>query len=417
MKTPLTNVRDAEQEIAAASYPLVRLLQTAYGSSPTPRDEVKAEWLECTPASAAPFSAVGYFFARDLHKKLNVPVGVICCARGSVPGETYIPAAALEANPLLKPIMDRYRKAIENYPGRQGQVPAGSAAAPGAVRGQTQRNGRRQRVRPRPLPPLSRCPLSPSRRNSPATRPSQAMRRPVSGTRWPTRSCATPSPAPPGIRARATPAAPISTARSCPCLIQEWRKAWGQGDFPFLIVQLPNMSPVKDQPGPSPWAELREAQAMALSQPNTAMVVTIDIGEAESIHPKNKQDVGARLCLAALKLAYGRDVLASGPVFDGVQIEGGKARLKFKNVGQGLAVRGDGPLKGFAIAGADRRFVWADARIEGDTIVVTSDRVPQPTAVRYAWADNPICNLFNKDGLPASPFRTDDWPGVTDKAQ
>lgn len=154
---------------------------------------------------------------------------------------------------------------------------------------------------------------------------------------------------------------------------------------------------------------------MTLSLPKTGMAVTIDIGDAKDIHPRNKQDVGFRLALAALKMEYGQDVIHSGPLYKSMKVEGNKVRIRFTNVGGGLVAQGGGPLRGFAVAGADRKFVWANAEIDGDTVVVWSERVPKPAAVRYAWASNPVCNLYNAAGLPASPFRTDDWPGVTAK--
>jgi sialate O-acetylesterase len=152
---------------------------------------------------------------------------------------------------------------------------------------------------------------------------------------------------------------------------------------------------------------------MTLDLPNTGMAVIIDIGEADDIHPRNKQDVGKRLALWSLAKSYGKELVYSGPIFKSMTIKNGKAILNFDHVGGGLIARPNEPLKGFAIAGADRKFVWADAKIEGNQIVVSSDKVINPVAVRYAWADNPVCNLYNKEGLPASPFRTDDWPGVT----
>jgi len=198
-----------------------------------------------------------------------------------------------------------------------------------------------------------------------------------------------------------------------PAMIRDWRRNWGQGEFPFLFVQLANFMQTSPQPSESAWAELREAQLMTLSLPNTGMAVIIDIGEAADIHPKNKQDVGKRLALWALAKTYGKDIVYSGPLYKSMEIKGGKVVLHFDHVGTGLVAKGGEPLKGFAIAGKDRKFVWADARIVGDTVVVSSPEVPEPVAVRYAWADNPVCNLYNEQGLPASPFRTDDWPGVT----
>lgn len=196
-------------------------------------------------------------------------------------------------------------------------------------------------------------------------------------------------------------------------MITDWRTVWKQEDMPFFVVQLANfMAPAKE-PEESAWAELREAQDMVLGLPNTGLAVAIDIGDAKDIHPKNKQDVGKRLALAAEKIAYGKDIVYSGPTYDSMKIEGSKIRINFKNTGTGLIAK-DGKLKQFAIAGKDKKFAWADAVIEGDSVIVSAPDVKEPVAVRYAWANNPDgCNLYNREGLPAVPFRTDDWPGVT----
>ncbi|MDP4209258.1 MAG: sialate O-acetylesterase [Bacteroidota bacterium] len=194
-----------------------------------------------------------------------------------------------------------------------------------------------------------------------------------------------------------------------PEMIQNWRNKWGY-EFPFLWVQLANFMAPSEQPVESSWAELREAQHQTLKVPKTGEAVIIDLGEAYDIHPKNKQDVGYRLALSALKNAYEKDVVYSGPVFRSMEIKDGKAVLEFDNPGNGLIAKGDkyGYLKGFAISGKDKHFVWAKAYIDGDKVVVYSDDVKEPTAVRYAWGDNPDdANLFNSSGLPASPFRTD----------
>ncbi len=193
-----------------------------------------------------------------------------------------------------------------------------------------------------------------------------------------------------------------------PALINDWRRNWGQGDFPFLFVQLPNFMEAKQQPSESNWALLREAQLKTLALPNTGMAVTIDIGEWNDIHPLNKKDVGERLALVARKVAYGEDIVASGPVYKSMRIDGNKVELSFANMGSGLTTKGNGELKGFAIAGANGKFVWANAKIAGEKVIVWSDNVVHPAAVRYAWADNPVnANLYNKEGLPAAPFRTD----------
>ncbi|MBI5091348.1 MAG: 9-O-acetylesterase [Candidatus Hydrogenedentes bacterium] len=199
-----------------------------------------------------------------------------------------------------------------------------------------------------------------------------------------------------------------------PTLIQDWRKAWGEGNFPFLYVQIANFSgwqPPATKPRESTWAELREAQLMTLSTPKTGMAVTIDIGEVDDIHPINKKDVGVRLGLAAQHVAYGEKLEYSGPLYKSMKVKDGRARIAFTHAG-GLNVKG-GELKGFAIAGSDHTFVYAKAEVKGNEVVVWNDAVKAPVAVRYGWDFAPECNLYNAAGLPASPFRTDQWPGVT----
>lgn len=200
-----------------------------------------------------------------------------------------------------------------------------------------------------------------------------------------------------------------------PEMIKNWRSKWND-EFPFMWVQLANFTAPVTQPVNSDWAELREAQSMTLSLPKTGQAVIIDIGEAYDIHPRNKQDVGLRLALAAEQVVYNRSLVYSGPVYDRMEVKGKEIVLHFKNTGSGLWAKDRyGYLRGFAIAGNDQRFVWAQARIEGNTIVISQAAVQQPVAVRYAWANNPDdANLYNKEGLPASPFRTDSWPMITE---
>jgi sialate O-acetylesterase len=202
-----------------------------------------------------------------------------------------------------------------------------------------------------------------------------------------------------------------------PAQIRGWRKAWGEGDFPFLIVQLPNYGGSPEL-GDSAWAELREAQLLtAKTVPNAGIAVTIDLGDPKDLHPPRKREVGERLARWALGTTYGQNVVYSGPLYESMQAQGNEIRIRFAHTGSGLEARAGGPLKGFSIAGADRKFHWADARVDGDTVVVSSPDVAAPVSVRYAWANSPDCNLYNKDGLPASPFRTDDWRGITADGQ
>jgi len=208
-----------------------------------------------------------------------------------------------------------------------------------------------------------------------------------------------------------------------PIMITDWREKWGQGNFPFLFVQLPNINKPATEPvqGEDRWPGVREAQAKAMSVPNTGMATIIDVGDPDEVHGKDKIDVGVRLSLVARHLVYGEDIVYTGPIYDSMKVEGNKVLITFKNTGGGLAI-GTPPwtpsgkippvaseLKGFAIAGADKKWVWAQARINGDQVVVSSDQAPNPAAVRYGWADNPPCNLYNKVNPPAAAFRTDEW--------
>jgi sialate O-acetylesterase len=199
-----------------------------------------------------------------------------------------------------------------------------------------------------------------------------------------------------------------------PAMIESWRAATHQPAMDFLIVQLANHGAIPTQPVESAWAEMREAELFTMkSVSHTGLAVTIDVGDPRDIHPHHKREVGERLALVAEGTTYGEPIQYSGPLYQSMKIEGSRIRIHFTQLGHGLEVRGGGPLQGFAIAGADKKFRWADARIDGDAVVVSNPETAAPVAVRYAWADSPPCNLFNKDGLPASPFRTDDWPGIT----
>jgi sialate O-acetylesterase len=204
--------------------------------------------------------------------------------------------------------------------------------------------------------------------------------------------------------------------KAFPLMIQDWRSHWKQGDFPFYFVQLASFDANHGtSESGSAWAELREAQSMTLALPNTGMAVTTDIGEANDIHPRNKQDVGKRLAAIALNKAYGRSNVSTGPAYKGMNVEGQKIRISFTDVGGGLVAKDKyGYLKGFEVAGADQKFRYAKAWLEGNDVVVSCDEILNPVAVRFAWCDNPEdANLFNKEGFPATPFRSDNWPGIT----
>ncbi|MFQ6098543.1 MAG: sialate O-acetylesterase, partial [Armatimonadota bacterium] len=395
MQWPLQASRNAKEEIAAANYPNIRLFTVGRVPAEEQQRDVQGEWVQCSPSTVPGFSAVAYFFGRDLHEALGVPIGLIHTSWGGTPAEAWTSRPALEAEPKLQPLLERWEKALTDLPKFQAEYDAKVAKWQEALQ-KAKAEGRPAPRRPRPPWPLWKQWRPASLYNGMIA---PLIPYAIRGAIW--------------YQGESNAGRAYEYRALFKAMIRDWRRNWKQGPFPFLFVQLANFMARKPEPGESAWAELREAQLRALSLPNTGMAVIIDIGEARDIHPKNKQDVGARLALAARKIAYGEDIVHSGPIYDSMKVEGGKIRLRFKHVDGGLTAKGSKVLKGFAIAGADRKFVWANAAIRGDTVIVWSHKVPHPVAVRYAWADNPECNLYNAAGLPASPFRTDDWPGVT----
>ena len=352
MEWPVRQAKDAEAEIAGADHPGIRLFQTPRRAAPVPETHVEAEWRTCSPESVAGFSAVGYSFGRALHERIDRPVGLIQAAWGGTPAEAWTAPASLRDDPDFAEILVR--------------KPRHGSWAPSALF-----HGM--------IAPLTRYGIR--------------------GVIW--------------YQGESNADRAWQYRRLFPAMIRSWREAFRQGDIPFLFVQLANFKARAEQPGESEWAELREAQTRALSLPRTGMAVTIDIGEADDIHPRNKQEVGRRLALAAMPAAYGKEVASSGPRYRAMEIDGSRVRVFFRAVADGLRTSDGEEPRGFALAGADRVFHWASAVVEGRSVVVESPEVQEPVAVRYAWADNPDANLANAAGLPAAPFRTDDWPGVT----
>ena len=547
MEWPLINTVGGAETVAQAKNPEIRLFTVEHQTSATPLSDVQGHWVVTTPEDAAKFSAVGYFFGRELYQNLKVPIGLINSSWGGTPAEAWTSHDALASSPELKPILDKYEsslnvapQAMYDYaralaqweeknlyldPGNKGEAlgyadPAASTTGwakmdlpkqfeaaglliDGAVwfrkevelpeswsgkdlvlrftpiddHDVTYFNGRKigatGRETPNSYMVLRRYvvpgTLVHAGRNVIAVRVfdsageggfsgggAMSIEPAVNGDTeaislrgvwdykielalepkhpdWGTRpeAIGTSNQNSPSVLFNAMIAPLVRfTIRGViwyqgesnagrayqyrtlfPVMIRNWRSAWGR-ELPFYFVQLANWHASKAEPDESDWAELREAQMMTLREPQTGMAVTIDIGDENDIHPRNKLDVGRRLAAWALAGTYGQNVIPSGPLFDRFKIDGEKIRIRFKH-GAGLKTSDGGPVKGFAIAGEDRRFVWAYARIEGDTVIVSSPKVVKPVAVRYGWADNPIANLYNKAGLPASPFRTDDWPGVT----
>lgn len=546
MEWPLNNTDNAADVVARANHAEIRLFTVQKKISTSPLDDVQGRWVVTTPEEAAQFSAVGYFFGRELYQQLKTPIGLINTSWGGTPAEAWTSHQGLLSSTELKPIIDRYESSLnassatketysralakweetnlyidrENKGEALGYAdPSASTAGwatmdlpkqfeaagltidgavwfrkvvevPATWAGRdlvlnltaiddydiTYFNGTKIGSTGREMPDSYQVPrmyvvpgsLVRAGSNLIAVRvfdrageggfgragemslrsfvadgsKAISLRGPweykvelglePKNVDWGTRPepVASSNQNSPSViyNAMLAPIVPFAirgaiwyqgesnAARAYqyrtlfPIMIRDWRRSWGRV-FPFYFVQLANWRPRKEQPDESDWAELREAQAMTLREPQTGMAVAIDIGGLD-LHPRNKLDVGRRLAAWALAGVYGEKVVPSGPLFDGFSLEGDKVRIRFK-YGSGLKTSDGGPVKGFAIAGADRKFVWAEARIEGQTVVVWSPSISKPVAVRYGWADNPAVNLYNKADLPASPFRTDDWPGIT----
>jgi len=535
MEFHLITAKNGEAEIAASDYPDIRLFTVKKRISQNPQDQLEdGEWLKCSPATSPHFSAIAYFFGRELNQKLHVPIGLINTSWGGTIAETWTSDQMIAQNPdftnqleqLKKVNLDDYAKSIEkevrDRVGETSTVDMGMNggqpiwAAPefndtswktmqlpgyiesnglqgvdgiiwfrkeiyltpaeanqnstlylakvndsdntfinGTLVGVTKLQAEKSRVYPiqagilkpgkniltvqmediggmggiygNPATLYLQCGekiislvgswkykvglvkfntvLSP---NSYPTLLYNGMIQPlvhygIRGTIW--------------YQGEGNAGRAKQYQRVFPDLIKDWRNHWNQGDFPFLFVQLANFMKTDSLPQESAWAELREAQSMALALPNTGMAVITDVGEALDIHPKDKQTVGKRLAISALKAAYNQDIIYSGPVYTEMKINGNKVALFFDQVGSGMKIRDKyGYIKGFAVAGEDHKFFWATVQLTGpNTLEVTSPEVQNPVAVRYAWGNNPDdANLYNSVDLPASSFRTDKWKGVTE---
>lgn len=411
MEWPLQRADNADQEIPLANYPKIRMFTVKKNVSIKPLAEAEGRWVECSPASAGGFSAVGYFFARDLYQKLDVPVGMIHTSWGGTPAESWTSIEGLGKDPELKAHLDAAQAAIANYPTKVAayseKIEAFTAAQvaweetvnkPYAVALEAWKEEVAQaKLANQALPEKPKLPSQkPSRPEKPdgnqnsETTLFNGMLNPIvpyaiKGTIW--------------YQGESNANRARLYRTLFPVMIADWREKWNQGNFPFLFVQI---APYRDQP-----AEIREAQLLTLAKSeNTAMTVITDFGNANDIHPTQKEPVGHRLSLAARALAYGEKIEYSGPLYQSKSIQSDTIILSFTHVGGGLVAK-DGDLKGFTIAAADGKFVPAKAVIEGTTIRVSAPDVKAPQAVRFGWENVPDLNLFNTDGLPASPFRTD----------
>lgn len=348
---------NAKDEIAAANFPAIRMLTVAHNVAERPQDDINGAWATCNPQSAPGFSAVGYFFARHLHQQLGVPVGMINSSWGGTLCEAWTSREALMSDADFAPILQRGEKFQDNNPNQPAVLFNGML---------------------HPLIPFG-----------------------IRGAIW--------------YQGESNVARAEQYRKLFPTMISDWRIRFGQGYIPFLFVQL---APFKYGHDPRLLAEQWESQLKTLSHPQTGMAVTTDIGNVVDIHPVNKQEVGRRLALWALANSYGKaDLVYSGPLYESMAIEGNKIRIKFRHAAGGLIAEGGKPLSHFTIAGADQNFVDASAAIEGDSIVVQSDKVAQPIAVRFAWEQTAEPNLFNKERLPASPFRTDEFKLISSGAR
>ena len=534
MEFQLITSKNGEAEVAASNYPNIRLFTVKKTISHQQQEKLQdGEWSQCSPATSSNFSAVGYFFGRELHQKLNVAIGLINSSWGGTIAETWTSEQTIGQNPdftnqlaqLKKVNLDDYAKSVENEVKQRvgetstidkgmknGQAlwaaPAYNDAAwktmelPGYIEsnglqgvdgivwfrkeitlsadeakqkstlylakindsdstyingtliGSTRLQAEKSRVYP-----IEAGLLKPGKNiitvriediggmggvyGNPATLYLQSGDHNISlvGS-WKYKvgivkfnAVLSPNSYPTLLyNAMIHPLVPFAIKgaiwyqgesnaerakqyrRVFPDLIKDWRAHWNQGDFPFLFVQLANFKKPDSIPVESDWAELREAQTMTLALPNTGMAVTTDVGEALDIHPKNKQTVGLRLALAGLKVAYQKDIVYTGPVYQSMNVEGNKVTLTFDQIGSGIKIKDKyGYLKGFAIAGEDHQFHWATGKITGvNTLQISSSEVQHPVAVRYAWSNNPEdANLYNSADLPASSFRTDNWKGIT----
>ena len=538
MEWTLRNSNNAQQEISAANYPQIRHFKVPNTVAMEPKDDITGgEWKICSPETAADFTAVGYFFARELVKELNVPVGLLNTSWGGTHSETWTSREAFENSDEFKTMIAGLpklnfdsiakqrtaatRKRVEGLQGPlddiASEVPSWRTAtiddsrwpvmkvpglweqqAPGDFDGvvwfrktfevsaanagkeavidlstiddadETYVNGTRVGVtngynikRKYTIP----AGTLKEGRNVIAIKVSDTgggggiygdaadlkitvggNSQPLSGD-WKYKvealnnagSAVGPNSYPTLLfNAMVNPLIPFAMKgviwyqgesnagrayqyrQAFPLMISDWRKHWKQGDFPFYFVQLASYNASNgDSRKGSGWAELREAQTMTLQLPNTGMAVTTDIGEPKDIHPRNKQDVGKRLALVALNKTYGRNITSSGPVYQSMKVDGNKVIISFANVGGGLIAKDKyGYLKGFEIAGSDQQFQYAKAMIEGDKVIVYHEGITNPAAVRFGWADDASDNnLFNKEGLPAVPFRTDNWKGITTEAK
>ena len=394
----------AQIESLASNHPGLRLITVPRVGTQQLTDDFEGSWASATPENCLTFTAVGFFFGRYLHEILGVPVGLINNSWGGSAAEAWVRRASLEKDPRFATLIEgwkvreaqlqteeaqaSYETALANWKVKVAEAKAAGQAAP-------------------------RGPSSPEQTLTGNARPGNIF----NGMVYPTLGY--------GMKGVIWYQGESNASRAWeygqlfPYMIEQWRAEWGQGDFPFYWVQLADYKDEVALPGDAQWAELRESQTKALALPNTGEAVIIDLGESNDIHPKNKYDVAARLVRWALAKDYGiPGIEPQSPLYRDMSADGGTVTLTFDHVDGGLRTVDVSEVKGFAVCGEDRKWVRADAKITGaDTVEVSSVEVAAPIAVRYAWADNPVCNVHSKNGLPLTPFRTDDFPMITKPAE
>lgn len=396
MQLPVNDVMNAGKEKATADFPQIRMFTVARRPAATPQTDCEGEWVVCSPQTAGRFSAAAYFFARDLHQKLKIPVGVIHASWGATPIETWTSMERMEGKPEFAPVFKAWEAKLSVPYDEQKAEAEYVRALEMWTKTVAQRTAAGEKLPPRPEkkgdPRLDK--------NYPANL-FNGMIAPI---------------IPYGIRGaiwyqgenNAGSAFPRLYAKQLPLLIKDWRERWGLGDFSLAWVQLPNFQPNAKVSASQGWPIIRNGMLKSLSVTNTGMAITMDVGDPKNIHPQNKQAVGHRLALWARAKVYGENIPYSGPLPARRRIDGSRITVSFQHTDGGLVAK-DGELREFEIAGKDGKWVRAMAQIRDDQVIISSPEVTAPVAARYAWSDNPNCNLYNGAGLPASPFRTDDW--------
>jgi sialate O-acetylesterase len=382
MELPLKAAKAAQTQADEEAAGRIRFFQAPKAEADDPVKEISGTWKSARSEATAEFSAVAYYFARDVQRMVRVPVGILQASENDTRIDQWIALRALHRIPGGRGTAVLYEVGKGNYQAALDKYRLSVKRAEEA-----KKNGQ-------PVPEVLPEPVKSD----------------MVADQWNARICPM---IPYAIRGVIFYQGEADLSRSyayetlLPGMIKSWRDDWGQGDFPVGFVQLANYGPRPDTSPYSLWAQFRESQRRALTVPNTGMAAAIDLGEEETTVPRNKEDVGARLALWAGARVYGKSFVDTGPLFDSMKIEGDHIRILFKNLGSGL--KAEGRLRGFRISGEFRRFVDADAEINGETVLVSNPGVRWPAAVRYGWSNNPDLNLTNKEGYPAVPFRTDNW--------